>query len=142
MRTIQLKDQNEHYEFEHGCVIVRNEYSQATRQTMPKLYVQVIDAYRYQWEWTLQFRHRPGDSKDLYWESHIYRHPGQRQIKELTPAVAKRLWDRFMELVRNYPTLLFNESNVGRRDRPRHEGFIHFGISLLSGADPSCKLLG
>lgn len=125
------------HKFKHGTVIVTNKYSVASGRMMPKISVQIIDAYRYQREWTLAFCREPG-GKRCYWESHVYKHPGQRNIVELSPDVAKRLWDKFLDLVENYPALLFNDEN---ERRARHEGFVHFSDTLLCGATPSCTLL-
>lgn len=125
------------HQFKHGTVIVENKYSAVSGKMMPKISVQIIDAYRYQREWTLEFRHKPG-KKHCYWESHVYKHPGQRHIVELSPNVAKRLWDRFLSMVENYPTLLFNDTD---ERRARHEGFVHFSDTLLCGETPSCTLL-
>ncbi len=126
------------HNFEQGTVIVENKYSVATGKMMPKISVQILDAYRYQREWTLKFRYEPGNTKRCYWESHAYKHPGQRHIEELSPAVAKRLWDRFIGMVEEYPTLLFNDAD---ERRARHEGFVHFHDALLCGTTPSCTLL-
>lgn len=103
-----------------------------------KLYVQVIDEYRYQREWSLQYRFEPGNSSNYYWESHAYRHPGRHEIQKVTNAKAKKLMERFLYLLDNYPSLLFNDRS---ESRARHEGFVHFNEILLDGAEPSSKLL-
>ena len=125
------------HEFQQGTVIVTNKHSAASGRMMRKISVQILDAYRYQREWTLEFRREPG-GKRCYWESHAYKHPGQRHIVELSKQVAERLWDRFLEMVENHPSLLFNDAD---ERRARHEGFVHFHDTLLCGATPSYKLL-
>ncbi len=132
------EDVSLHFEWPHASVNASNQYSLASGRRMVKLEVMVIDQYRYQREWTLQFRHRSGNSKDLHWESHIYQHPGRREVSEPTPKEAVKLLKRFLELTIEYPTLLFNDSST---DRARCEGFVHFAEILHRGATPSSKLL-
>jgi len=134
-----MKEQDTVFQFNkaHACVIFKNERSAATGRKMPKLYVQVIDQYRYQREWTLQFRHEPGDSKKLYWESSVYHHPGRREVVRLGKAQAEKCIKKFLSMCQNYPELLFNEEG----DRPRCEGFVHFAELLHRGALPSATML-
>lgn len=123
----------------HATIQYKCKHSAATGCVMPSLEVMVIDEYRYQREWSLAYRHKPGDSAVRYWESHIYQHPGRRHICEVAPDVAKLLMVRFVEQCDKYPTLLFNE----RTDkRPCCEGFVHFADMLMWGTPPSAKLLG
>lgn len=123
----------------HASVVYTNEHSAATGRNMPKLYVQVIDAYRYQRELSVQLRWEPGNSKNLFWEYHIYRHPGYRYIGTISEAVATRFIERFLEQSQQYPTLLFNEAS----DRQaRCEGFVHLAEKLHDGYELSVKLLG
>ena len=138
MSTPKLPTDRIVFQFEHATVIYTCEDSAATGRKMPKLYIQAIDRYRYQREWSIAFRHTPGDSSKLFWESHAYRHPGRRNIVELTDGVAKRLIARILHLCENYPTLLFNGDNG---DRARHESFVHLSEALLDGAAPSVSLL-
>lgn len=127
-------------EFDNASVVYTTDHSAATGKVMPKLYIQAMDAYRYQWELTIGYRHRPGDSKDLYWEGHIYRHPGMRQIQELDARTGKGMISRILELCHDYPTLLFNANNVPQ-GYARHEGFIHMAVALLDGQQFSTKRL-
>jgi hypothetical protein len=131
------------HQFENGCVIYTADHSQATGRVMPKLYVQSIDQYCYQREYNLGFRHEPGDSKKLYWESHIYQHPGRRSECKVSEEVAKRFILRFLDLCKNYPSLLFNKTGDHKENpaRPRHEGFVHLAEILHRGVEPSVRLL-
>lgn len=141
---IQVQDlNNKSFEFEQACVIFTNDSSVATGQKMPKLYVQIVDAYRFQREWTLQFRYEPGDAKKLYWESRIYQHPGRREICELPKKQAENLLIRFLELCDKYPSLLFNKTGEHTTDkaRPRNEGFVSFAERLHRGEMPDESLL-
>lgn len=117
---------------EHASVIYSEKESAATGKVMPKLEVQLIDFYRYQREWSIQFRHEPGNSKVLYWESHAYKHPGERHVARLSRDNAESLIARFLDLSTRYPALLF---------AVRGQGFVHFHDALLRGAEPSVKLL-
>jgi hypothetical protein len=121
------------------ATLVYTETKDFTGRARPKLYIQAMDAYRYQRELSIQLRHRPGDSNDLYWEVHTYQHPGQHEVREVSKDVATRLINRIIELGETYPALLFNEAN---ERQPRSEGFVHFHNALLWGAEPSVKLLG
>ncbi len=117
---------------EHASVIYTEEHSPATGKVMPKLRVQLIDFYRYQREWSLGFRWEPGNSELLYWESHAYKHPGERHVLKMERAKAVSLIARFLEISTKYPTSLFGE---------RGQGFVHFHDAMLRGAEPSVKLL-
>lgn len=121
-----------------GTVIYTCDHSSATGRPMSKLYVQVIDDYRYHRELTVEFRYEPGDSKNLRWEFHIYRHPGVRRIETITQGVAERFIERFLDLSANYPILLFNGRS---EDRATCEGFVHLADRLHAGYDFSVKLL-
>ncbi len=137
------------FERAHATVIYKNEISAATGERMPRLYVQCIDQYGYQREWSLQRTHKPGDSSVTYWESHIYQHPGRREIAEVRGSIAAQCIARFLYLCENYPTLLFNETCIRAQNepngtldiRPRSEGFIHFAEALHRGARPTAKML-
>ena len=140
-----MKEASKTYQFEqaHACAIFTNERSRATGRKHAKLYVQAIDQYGYQREWTLAFVHEPGNSKLCSWESHIYMHPGRRCVVKVGAAQAQACIKRFLKLCSEYPSLLFNRtgehtSNVAR---PCSEGFVHFAESLHRGALPSCSLL-
>ncbi len=142
MRIIQ-------FEKAHATVIFKNELSAATGKRLPRLYVQAIDQYGYQREWVLERRHKPGDSSTIYWESHIYAHPGRREITEVSGSIAAQCISRFLDLCENHPTFLFNETYIrpqsspnGTPDiRPRSEGFVHFAEALHRGARPTAKML-
>jgi len=152
---LALPTERRHWEFKHGTVTFTCD-EDANGKARPKFYVQIMDEYRYQREWTIELTHStlgldiPGPTSldRLYWVSHMYRHPGRRSIREMTKSVAIRLMERFHYLVENYPSLLFNEGGmVGESGptphyRPRHEGFVHFAEALLDGANPSVKVLG
>lgn len=132
--------ENRTFQFEQATVMLTVSVDFKGR-ARPKLYIQAIDAYRYQRELSIEYRHRPGNSDDMYWECHAYRHPGVRHITEPSKAVAEKLIARILELCEKYPSLLFNSSDDAGPGRARHEGFVHFHDILLAGADPSVKLL-
>lgn len=131
------------YQLPHASVVYTCELSAATGRVMPRLYVQAIDQYRFQREFIVQFRHEPGDSKDLYWEYHVYQHPGRRRVDKVSEYVARRFIIRFLELCRDHPALLFNNEgdHATNPHRPRHEGFVHMAEWLHRGTDLSVKLL-
>jgi hypothetical protein len=151
MSTTKLPHETKIIQFEraHATVIFKNELSAATGKRIPRLYVQCIDQYGYQREWSLQRTHKPGDSSTTYWESHIYQHPGRREITEVSDSIAARCIGRFLYLCENYPTLLFNETAIRAQNapngtpdvRPRSEGFVHFAEALHRGARPTAKML-
>lgn len=97
-----LPSERKVWQFNHATVIFTCE-KDFNGRIRPKLYVQVIDQYRYQREWSLEYRHRSGDSNDMYWESHAYRHPGRRHIEEMSQSAAKRLIERFIHLTEGIP---------------------------------------
>lgn len=134
-----MKLKNKTLQLPHATVIFTNDLSFATGKKMPRLYVQAHDAYRYQREWTLEFRYQPGDSKKLFWESHVYMHPGRREIVEVGASRAETCILKFLHLCESYPALLFPE-----KDHPnlsRCEGFVHFCEQLHRGAIPSATML-
>lgn len=135
--TIQLRDVA--LEFEQATVRYTIERPPTVKgRALPKLYVQCIDAYRYQREWTLALRWEPGDTSQLFWESRAYRHPGVRRIVMVHANVAERLITEFLNLCERTPSLLFNAAD----DRHvRSEGFVHFHTDLLDGAPVSIKTL-
>ena len=126
------------FEKSHACVIFTNKMSAATGKRMPRLYVQLVDQYRFQREFTLEFRHKPGDSKTLYWESHVYKHPARRVVLQIGRTQAINCIRRILELCRDYPDLLFN---VEDERRARSEGMVHFLERLHDGAAPSKRML-
>lgn len=150
---LALPKDRKHWEFKHGTVTFTCD-ADANGTARPKFYVQIIDQYRYQREWSIELTHStlgldidgPTSLDRLYWVSHMYRHPGRHCFRQMTKAVAIRLMERFHYLVENYPSLLFNDEQMEADGkslrRPRHEGFVHFAEALLDGADPTCKLLG
>lgn len=131
------------FQLPHASVVYTCEHSAATGRVMPKLYVQAMDQYRFQREFLVEFRHEPGDSKTLYWEYHIYQHPGRRHIEKTTKHRAERFINRFLELCKDHPSLLFNATGDHATDkgRPRHEGFVRMAEYLHRGAELSVELL-
>jgi hypothetical protein len=123
------------FQFEQASVVYTADHSEATGMVMPKLAVQVIDAYGYQRELMVQFRHASGDSKILHWEMHVYRHPGRRNIQEMSQVVAENFINRFLVICEKYPLFLFNDG------MPRSKGFVQLSEQLLDGAALSVKLL-
>ncbi len=133
-----MKATNKTFQFPHATVLFSNDHSLATGQKMPKLYVQAIDQYRFQRELSVDFRHEPGNSSILFWESHVYQHPGRRHIVKLGKSQAEAFIIRFLELCEQYPSLLFNAEDSNRE---RHEGFVHLCERLHRGDMPSVNLL-
>ena len=101
-----------------------------------KLYIQAIDAYSYQRELIIQLKHRPSSIDDLYWEIHTYRHPGRRNIQEISESAAVNMIMRIIELANNYPSLLFNAKGICAQN----DGFVHLTETLLDGTTASVKL--
>lgn len=94
-----------------------------------KLYVQAIDAYGFQRELIVQrtYRFNPSTGETVYfWQSHVYMHPGRREIQEISEAQAKHFISEFLRLARDYPTLLFNANATlpNGHFRPTSEGFV------------------
>jgi hypothetical protein len=144
MKTPSLPTENKTLQFErsHACVLFTVTEDKAGQGMIcPKLYVQAIDAYRFQREMSVALIHRydPTTGKTSYlWEAHTYKHPGQREIAELSADVAKRFIARFLELSEKYPSLLFNESTA---ERARNEGFVHLQERIFCSEPVSVKLL-
>lgn len=130
----------------------------ANGKPRPRLAVQLIDQYRYQREWTIELTHStlgldvsdPPTMDKLRWVSHMYQHPGRRNIQELSPRNAKKVMERVLHLVQNYPDLLFNAEqmepetsvNRGQLRRPRHENFVHLAERILGGSPLLPSVLG
>ncbi len=134
-----MKLENKILQLPHATVIFKNDLSVATGKKMPRLYVQAHDAYGYQREWTLEFRYESGDSKKLYWESHVYMHPGRREIVQVGKSQAETCILKFLHLCENYPSLLFPAD-----DHPkllRCDGFVRFAEYLHRGGLPSATML-
>lgn len=148
-----MKEEPVIFQFEdaHATVIFKNEKSAATGRKHARLYVQAIDQYGYQREWTLEFRHESGNSRVTYWESHIYMHPGRRQIVKVGAKMAENCIRHFLHVCRKYPNLLFNAAALVNHDparplparleiRPRNQGFVNLAEALHRGALPSARL--
>lgn len=133
------------FEKSHACVIFTNELSQAAGCYLPKLFVQAIDEYSFQREWTLQLKRDmltspaplPTEYR-LVWESHIYMHPERRCQVELGQARAIACIRRFLELANQYPDLLFN---LRSKRQARNHGFVVFAERLHRGCIPSQTML-
>lgn len=124
--------------YNNASVIYTENLSRATNREMPRLAIQVIDDYAFQREFSLQYRHRSGDSNNLYWCWSNYQHPGRRAQGEVSTAVAEKFINRFHELVNghyDYSSLLFNE------DSPSNKGFVHFSERLFLCEELSVRLL-
>jgi len=150
MSQLTLPTERKVWEVEHGTIIFTCEHSMALGCITPKFAVQVIDQYRYQREWTIGLKHNnqlvDGRMKPVpCWESHMYRHPGVRDIQNMSMYKAMRLMERFHYLVENYPSLLFNKGEMmgGATPywRPRHEGFVHMAEKLLAGMEASVRMI-
>jgi hypothetical protein len=137
---MSLPTERKVFQFEQATVIYSAEHAPATGMVMPKLEVQVIDQYGYQRELSVGFHHRAGNSKAHYWEMHAYRHPGRRNIQELSKAVAERFINRFLEVSEKYPIFLFNNADNAKGE-PRSRGFVQLSEQLLDGETCSVELL-
>ena len=126
----------------HSCVVWKREKGLGGK-TYFSLYVQSIDQYRFQREYSLKYSHVPGDSATLRWWSHVYMHPGRRQESEVSAERAKGFILRFLYLCDHYPSLLFNAAGDHAADasRPRSEGFVHLCERLHRGETVSKRLL-
>lgn len=125
------------FQFPHGTAQYWEEKSGATGKVMKRMYTQVIDDYHYQREWSLRQRHRAGNSKAVYWESHIYRHPGIRCIVEPQDKAAENLLAKYLEYCEKWPSLLFN----ARSERQAaNAGFVDLALILHEGALPSVRI--
>lgn len=105
------------------------------------LAIQAIDAYGYQREFTLLFGWEPGQShhEAREWRWSAYKHPFRPSTEGcVSSKVARTFIERLVELVEQYPTLLFNEADDRR---PRGNGFVHVHEQLLYGCEPSATLL-
>jgi len=127
-------------QFEAGTVMFSTT-KDANGVLRPKLYIQTVDAYRYQRELSIALIHEPGNLKELKWEVHAYKHPRERHITIIGKATAEALIERLLHYAEKYPTLLFNEHNYGPNKLPRHEGFVHCHDKLLAGEAPSSAIL-
>jgi hypothetical protein len=127
------------FEFDSTTVLYREEYSAVLGKAAPSLAVMVLDAYRYQREWTLKMIPGGSDERHAVWESHAYRHAGVRCIQRVPEKVALAVIAKFLELCEKYPSLPFNAA--GENGRPRAEGFVHFHEALLQSVEVTVKLL-
>ena len=132
----------------HATVQYTNDCSLITHEKMPMLKVQAIDQYGFQREWSLGLKREYNPNTrmtSIFWESHIYQHPGRREICIVGAAQAKSCIKRFLYVCDNYPSLLFNEEGftegTHKYMRPRHEGFVRFAECLHRGMVPSMKML-
>jgi hypothetical protein len=136
----KLPKVDKRWSFPHASVVYTYGFSQVTNKHMPMLSVQAIDQYGYQREWSLRLTFSP--DKRLLWESHVYQHPGRREICEVGQSQAIACMVAFMDLCENYPNLLLNEEViVAGKWRPRHEGFVRFCECMHRGMKPSQTLL-
>jgi len=115
------------FEDAHASVVYTEEAATGSSVIRPKLAIQVIDAYRYQRELSIEKRHRSGDSTDLFWEMHVYRHPGVRCVEGLPDKLAEHAIARILEITTKYPTLLFDAHVT----TARCDGFVRLHTELL-----------
>ena len=139
MITINQPKMVHNFQFEQGCLLV-TEVTDFNGNVCQKLYIQAIDAYRYQRELSIEFMrvHGRSDEASYHWQIHAYKHPGIREISQPEPMVAKGMINRLVDLATKYPDLLFNK---GTADRARHEGFVHFHDVLLNGVKPNVSMI-
>lgn len=103
-----------------------------------ELFVQILDAYRYQREWILTSRAPVFVGSAPIWNSHAYMHPDFRNVQEITNRSAEKILTHFLDITTRHPALLFN---VGNQNLARNEGFVHFHNLLLAGYKISAKLI-
>jgi hypothetical protein len=90
----------------------------------------------------------PNRKDAYYWEVHAYWHPGIRYQHRVTPAVAKSLIARLVDITRDHVEKQYGwfwtsqDDAMTGRGTARHEGFVHFHDRLLTGEFPSVKMLG
>lgn len=153
VKSIPSENVTLQFESAHSCVLFTVSDSLAGIKSgeakkpfrVAKLYVQSIDAYGYQRELSVQRTHRYNVSTGetvYYWESHVYCHPGRRNVQEISESQAKHFIAEFLRLAREYPTLLFNaafwranEEQTAANVMPRNSGFVHLCEMLHRGAD-------
>ncbi len=103
----------------------------------PYIEVMVIDDYGYQREMKLGQVRDPVDHV-YQWVARAYVH-GLGPAKEvvLSEYACVKLMGRFMELVEQYPSLLFNDRDEGTNaERPRCQGFVRFHNRIHAGFEP------
>lgn len=111
-----------------------------------ELSVQAHDQYGYQREFSIAYR-RVAGTDSFRWVVSTYQHPFHRpdQDQDVSAGKAQRFMDRLIELVEQYPSLVFNNAAFTEhkppRFRPRHEGFVKWHTALLNGAEFTVKLL-
>ena len=136
-----MKLPKENYTYINEAARACLQYTREEGTNIPKLYVQVIDAYSNQLEliisWItpvpLTIRGTFNDTGG--WRVHSYKHPGKRCIKDVSEKVAYGLMSRIVEIAQKYPNILFNDQS------PVSSGFVHFHDNLLHGAEPSVNLI-
>lgn len=117
------------WEFPNATTIFTVENSVATGTVLWDLYTQVIDDYRYQWEFHVRHRYEPGNSKDLFHEFSLYRHPGWRKQERISKKIAEAFSRKFIKRIQQYPILFFNEKGK----LAGNEGFVHMAYDIMLG---------
>ncbi len=103
----------------------------------PFIEVMVLDDYGYQREMLLG-KARISGTHEYKWVARAYVH-GLGPAKEiiLTEYACTKLMTRFMDLVENYPTTLFNDRDEGTNvERARCKGFVQFHNRIHAGFEP------
>lgn len=123
-----------------GVLLRREVIDPNTKRKAWGLEIQAFDAYGYQRELTIARYREPGASHPTAeYEVVAYRHPFRPPIHTLiSPAVARRLISRIVELTEQWPSLLWNDAN---ERYAQHAGFVRFHDWLLYGSAPSVRLL-
>lgn len=115
------------WEFPNAVTIFTVAHSAATNTTLWDLYTQVIDDYSYQWEFHVRHRYEPGDSKDLFHEFSLYRHPGWRKKERISSKVAEAFSKKYIQRLQQYPILLFNPKGAAAGNK----GFVHMAYDIM-----------
>lgn len=131
----------ENYTYTNTAARACLQYTREDGTNIPKLYIQVIDAYANQLELIISWiTPVPLTSRRTFndtggWRVHSYKHPGKRCIKDVSEKVAYALIGRIIDIAQKYPNILFNEGDICS------SGFVRFHDNLLHGAEPSVNLL-
>jgi hypothetical protein len=117
------------FEKSHACFIVTSD-KDFNGIECPKIYIQSIDAYGRQHEFSLGLIREAGksDIESYHWEFHAYRHAGIRRKEKLPKKQGERAFLRFIHLAENYPSLMFNkqDEHIGQ-----NAGFTKFNEGVL-----------
>lgn len=111
------------------------------RGALLSISVQCHDAYAYQRELFVGRQRTPGTHEHTWgWNAYLHPFHGSEGKGEASQGVVQRFLARFVELIEQYPSLLFNDVDE-HPGRPHSDGFVRLHTMLLMGADLSVTLL-